>query len=62
MKKNSRSPKGMINETDTICGLINNGSVCNGALMRDERISLIEKSLDHRKYTCDKCKVSYKFT
>jgi hypothetical protein len=59
--KNSLSPKGMLKETDTICGLKNSGSTCGGALMRDERISKLEVSLEHRKYTCDKCEASYKF-
>jgi hypothetical protein len=59
--KNSLSPKGMLKETDTICGLKHSGSICRGALMSDERISKLEVSLGHRKYTCDKCDASYKF-
>jgi hypothetical protein len=51
----------MKKETDTFCKKKLGGTECRGALMRDHRISKMEVSMDHRKYTCDKCDVSYKF-
>lgn len=60
--KNTLSKNGMDKETDTICGLIISGKRCGGALMSDNSISKLEISLGHRKYTCDKCFASFKFT
>lgn len=51
----------MKKETDTICMKKSDDSECRGALMRDHRMSKMEESMGHRKYTCDKCGVSYKF-
>jgi hypothetical protein len=59
--KNTISRNGMEKETDTICGLIKNNTKCRGSILRDERMSRLENSLEHRKYTCDKCNTSYKF-
>ena len=46
----------MKKETDTRC--IN----CKGTVVRDDRISRIEKSLGHRKYTCVDCLQSWKWS
>lgn len=60
--KNTLSPKGMKKETDTMCGLVTAGVRCGGGLMKVLDISKMEEFLGHRKYRCDKCGATYKFT
>jgi len=44
---------------DTEEGTFHKG--CNGTVVRDHRLSRIEEYHGHRKYTCNKCGVSFKY-